>query len=262
MGGVRLDSRDVGAVLDAAWDCDGLASQDEVPHLLDALARLVRCDVLFWNWYRKPPDLMEFARLDAASTRPVTCAPLDGWLEYLPEHPIMSGRWGPVVAVSDVLRTKRELERTWLGELARSDGFWFEIGLELTHPTDEMSVIALSRISGRDFDDRDHMVLRLLRPHVDAAIRRATRPPPALTPREHEVMRLVRDGLTDAQVARRLGVAEATVSKHLEHVYAKSGARSRVEAVAICVPALEAEGPTVIAGAARAPSPSPQPARR
>lgn len=52
-------------------------------------------------------------------------------------------------------------------------------------------------------------------------------------------MHLVRDGLTDAQVARRLGVAEATVGKHLENVYAKSGARSRVTAVAICAPALD-----------------------
>jgi len=103
-----------------------------------------------------------------------------------------------------------------------------------------MSVVVLSCGPARDFDDRDHVMLRLLRPHADAALRRVTRPAPALTARERQVMSLVAEGMTDAQVARRLGVAESTVSKHLEHVYAKSGARSRVQAVTVCGPALVA----------------------
>lgn len=239
MGSIRLNQRDVRTLLDATSVADGLLSLDDVPHLLGAVARLVRCDVLFWNWYRLRPALQEFALVNAETTRPVARAPLDGWLLHLPEHPIMSGHHGRVVAVSDVLRTRHQLESTWLWQEAmQPGGVRYEIGLEVSHPSDEMSVVVLSRGPSRDFDERDRLVLWLLRPHVDAALRRATRPAPALTPREREVMALVRDGLTDAQVARRLGVAEATVSKHLEHVYAKSGARSRVQAVAACAPAL------------------------
>lgn len=262
MGVVQLEGRDLAALLDAAGTCGDLSVGDDVPHLLDAVSRLVRCDVLFWNWYRTWPVLHELALVDARTTRPAVRAPLPEWQAHLEEHPIMSGRHGPVVAVSDVL-PRRQLERTWLWQEAWCPAaVRYEIGLELPHPSDEMSVLVLSRGPGRDFDERDHLVLRLLRPHVDAAMRRVTRPPPRLTPREREVMRLVRDGLTDGQVAHRLRVAEATVSKHLEHVYAKSGARSRVEAVTICAPALEVPVATIIDRGAPAASRSPQPAHR
>src|SRR3954447_959671 len=80
---------------------------------------------------------------------------------------------------------------------------------------------------------RDHDVLRLLRPHADAAIRRAMPSPLHLTPRETEVLRLVADGLSNRQIGRRLEVSEATVGKHLEHVYARTGVGNRVQAAAL-----------------------------
>jgi DNA-binding NarL/FixJ family response regulator len=52
-----------------------------------------------------------------------------------------------------------------------------------------------------------------------------------LTPRELAVLVLVADGLTAAAAARRLVVAERTVHKHLERVYAKLGVSDRVSAV-------------------------------
>ena len=55
-----------------------------------------------------------------------------------------------------------------------------------------------------------------------------------LTSREREVLQLVREGLTNRQIGRSLSVAEATVAKHLEHIYARTGARSRAHAVALC----------------------------
>jgi DNA-binding CsgD family transcriptional regulator len=53
-----------------------------------------------------------------------------------------------------------------------------------------------------------------------------------LTPREREVLGLVAEGLTNAQIARTLWVAESTVAKHLEQAYAKLGVHSRTAAVA------------------------------
>ena len=52
-----------------------------------------------------------------------------------------------------------------------------------------------------------------------------------LTPRELSVLGLVADGLTAAAAARRLVVAERTVHKHLERIYAKFGVSDRVSAV-------------------------------
>jgi len=246
-GGLVLDERLLGKVLDAAAEVDRVAALDEVPHLLTALSELVRCDVLFWNRYAFRPQLQEFALVDATTTRPVVRAPLDGWLAHLGEHPIMSGRHGPVVTLSDVLNPP-ELERTWLfQEALKPVGLRHEMGLELSHPSDEMSVVVFSRGPGRDFGERDRLLLRLLRPHVDAALRRAGRPRPRLTGRERGVLLLVREGLTDAQVARRLGIAEATVGKHLEHVYARVGARSRVQVLALCADELDHPPPTQVA---------------
>jgi DNA-binding CsgD family transcriptional regulator len=52
-----------------------------------------------------------------------------------------------------------------------------------------------------------------------------------LTPRELAVLALVADGLTAVAAARRLVVAERTIHKHLERVYAKFGVSDRVSAV-------------------------------
>src|SRR5207247_5677430 len=56
-------------------------------------------------------------------------------------------------------------------------------------------------------------------------------PDPVLTDREREVMVAAADGLTARQIARRLGVAERTVTTHLNHIYRKLGARGRVSAL-------------------------------
>jgi ATP/maltotriose-dependent transcriptional regulator MalT len=51
-----------------------------------------------------------------------------------------------------------------------------------------------------------------------------------LSPREVEVLRLVADGLTDAQVAQRLYISPRTVGQHLRSVYKKLGVPSRAAA--------------------------------
>lgn len=53
-----------------------------------------------------------------------------------------------------------------------------------------------------------------------------------LSARETEVLRLVADGLSNREVARRLVVSEATVKTHLNHLYGKLGVDSRTAAVA------------------------------
>ncbi len=53
-----------------------------------------------------------------------------------------------------------------------------------------------------------------------------------LTRREHEVVMLVAEGLTNAQVAERLSISPGTVRRHLENVFAKLGVRTRTAAVA------------------------------
>ncbi|MFE3493240.1 response regulator [Streptomyces sp. NPDC059175] len=66
--------------------------------------------------------------------------------------------------------------------------------------------------------------------------RRAPAPPPwadRLTGREAQVLRLMARGLTNAEIAARMGVGPATAKTHVAAVLAKTGARDRTQAVII-----------------------------
>jgi DNA-binding CsgD family transcriptional regulator len=56
---------------------------------------------------------------------------------------------------------------------------------------------------------------------------------PQLTTREREILNLVAEGRTNAEIAERLWVSPATVRKHLENVFAKLGVHTRTAAAAV-----------------------------
>jgi len=91
------------------------------------------------------------------------------------------------------------------------------------------------------FSSRDVAVAGLLGPLLGAAVdhvrlRAALREQRAalavLTHREREVLALVADGRTNRDIADVLFIEARTVEKHLEHIRAKLGARSRADAAA------------------------------
>jgi DNA-binding CsgD family transcriptional regulator len=89
------------------------------------------------------------------------------------------------------------------------------------------------RADGPDFSDHERWILALLRPHL-AEFERARRNQERadrLTERQSELLDLAAAGMTNRQVARRLGLSEGTVSRHLENIFSRLGVNSRTAAV-------------------------------
>jgi DNA-binding NarL/FixJ family response regulator len=77
----------------------------------------------------------------------------------------------------------------------------------------------------------------VLAPRVaERLVARMRRPAPvALTSREAEVLAAVADGLSNAEIGRRLVIAEATVKTHLLRVFAKLDVSDRTHAVMVAL---------------------------
>ncbi|MET9900996.1 response regulator transcription factor [Streptomyces sp. NPDC006446] len=67
---------------------------------------------------------------------------------------------------------------------------------------------------------------------ADRLMDRMRTPAAALSRRELEVLELVKDGLSNQQISKKLFLSQATVKSHLVHIYAKLGVDSRTSAVA------------------------------
>jgi pimeloyl-ACP methyl ester carboxylesterase/DNA-binding CsgD family transcriptional regulator len=59
----------------------------------------------------------------------------------------------------------------------------------------------------------------------------STAPFEALSRRERETLALLADGLSNAEIAERLGISEKTVRNHLSHLFDKLGVWSRAQAI-------------------------------
>jgi DNA-binding NarL/FixJ family response regulator len=74
---------------------------------------------------------------------------------------------------------------------------------------------------------------RLVPPEVVQRMSEGFPPHAALTPREVEVLSLVAEGLTNKEVAARLGTADGTIKMHVQNILEKLGASDRTHAVTI-----------------------------
>ncbi|MBM9474824.1 helix-turn-helix transcriptional regulator [Nakamurella flavida] len=115
---------------------------------------------------------------------------------------------------------------------------------DIARPTLDLAVAAYQGMGARAGADRASARLRTvgIRRGSRAEHRTDRRGPASLTPTERRVTLLVRDGLTNPEIAARLFLSPRTVQTHVSHILAKLGARSRVEVARMDLPPGGVEG--------------------
>ena len=76
-----------------------------------------------------------------------------------------------------------------------------------------------------------HHLLDAITRTDDRRVPKEDRLPDGLTAREAEVLALIAQGRSNAEIADQLVVSETTVKSHINHLFAKTGVRDRAQAV-------------------------------
>jgi DNA-binding CsgD family transcriptional regulator len=210
--------------------------------MLHGLRDLIRCDGISFfqlDSGQQTISMLQGLGDDDDDYTPDQIADLDRgfWTHYQHcrpcSYPDQSGDLTSVTTFSDFY-SQRQLRATGMyAEYFRLFAVEREMLLCLPSPRYKTVRLMLYRGRGPDFSDRDRALLTLLRPHLHAAYQAGIRgPAPDLTPRQIELLRLVADGHTNRQIARRLMVADSTVRKHLENIFERLQVSNRAAAVA------------------------------
>ncbi|MEU5897264.1 response regulator [Streptomyces venezuelae] len=102
-------------------------------------------------------------------------------------------------------------------------------GFLLKDASPELLVEAVRAAAAGDSLISPAITVRMLKDWTSAGPTAGRQPTEELTDRERDVVRLLANGMTNAEIAGELFVSQSTVKAHLAHVQTKLAARNRVE---------------------------------
>jgi DNA-binding CsgD family transcriptional regulator len=250
MGGSRLMVRTVDLSRAAAEGVDVL------PDALELLDEHIGADTLSVSAMQLRATAQVRADVSLRGASPMTARELELWPALMATHPYLPHLVaGPMVTsrVTDVVDL-RSFERTELyQQLLGPRGSRYQAALVLHRSPESMLLLSLWRAE-RDFTDREVERLEAFRVvmaaatafcrAVEATQHAADDPdeatpgaepdagrarPRSLTRRQRQVAALIESGLTNDQIARRLGISSRTVRKHVEDLFELTGANTRTQ---------------------------------
>jgi DNA-binding CsgD family transcriptional regulator len=204
---------------------------------------------------------------------------------YMHQHPVIAhvattGDPQPH-AISDFLRPAEFRRLALHGEFFGPLGIEDQLSATL-HMVPGQMVIGLALDRSDTFGEREHHLLGALRPHLVIAYQNAVRYSEALanrgaddgsaqlaaarlarlTDRQHQIVGLIANGYTNAQIAQQLQLRIGTVKKHVEHILQRLRTDTRLGAARLYLTGAHlpcAEPWWILAGKARQPLPGPPP---
>ncbi|MDX6198630.1 MAG: hypothetical protein QOJ79_1781 [Actinomycetota bacterium] len=211
--------------------------------VLHSLAALVPCDAVAFA--DLDPDTATHYAEDEAR-----CGEVRFLAEPLPEpehpfwrhyegslscsHPTRTGDDRSVTMRSDFYSTREWTKTPMYVDVMRDSGVLFELMCPMPNVVRRSKRLLFFRSGSIDFTEQDRFVLALLRPHLMEMLRASNNGEHAseLTERQHELMRLVADGRTNAEIAATLHLSPHTVRTHLMNIFDRLGVTTRAAAVA------------------------------
>lgn len=249
-----MTDTDVGALLDVFDRCQAAADDDIFyADVLLGLRELIPCDDISFQLMDVAEQRVRLLFVtDEGVQREESVGAADGftqmfWQRFWEEDgcagPLVTGDYSTLLHQAETW-SPRAYANTPLGSEFASLGVKDEVLVPMTPLGGTDRRLLLFRdVGSPNFTEREKAMLALARPHVaelHARRDRELRGEPNLTPRQWEVLRQVARGSSNTQIARTLGVSEATVRKHLENVFLRLDVQSRTEAVARVLAFLDA----------------------
>jgi DNA-binding NarL/FixJ family response regulator len=111
-------------------------------------------------------------------------------------------------------------------ELLVTQAWAYERALPTDNYPARAAVATLGELAHQALNDAHELV---------SLLETAKTPDHNLSPRESEVLTLAAGGLTNKEIAYRLGISDRTVQFHMNSIFNKTGTSSRTEAVALAV---------------------------
>jgi DNA-binding CsgD family transcriptional regulator len=199
-------------------------------------------DAIGWNFLDRgtqtvelhgdPPELWDNAvgqLLITLDDHPV----VNSYLSELPEAGLPTPR-----RLTDLISNRDLLKTRTHSELLRPWGVRDQLTIVTARPDEGSGSSWTLNRGGRGYTDEEVATAAFLQPLLamtDAIwsnVHDITPNPTAkLTRREVQVLTLLSTGAKTVAVAHSYGIAQATVAKHIEHIYQKLGCRDRVTAV-------------------------------